>query len=68
MFSKAMQSDEIDILGALTGVLQTLKETNKLGLKPVEEWPTYAATMRKIVQEGEDDDCKLYHCQELLQQ
>ena len=34
-------------------------------MKPVEEWPTYAATMRKIVQEGEDDDCKLYHCQEL---
>ena len=59
------KSDEIDIIGALTGVLQTLQEMNKLGLKPIEEWPTYAVTMRKIVQEGEDDDCKTYQCQEL---
>ena len=28
--SKSMKSDEIDILGALTGILKTLKETNWL--------------------------------------
>ena len=65
MFSRAMQNDEIDILGALTGVLQTLKETNRLGSKGIEQWPTYAATMRKIVLEGEENDSAMYQCQEL---
>ena len=48
-------------------VLQTLKETSKLGLNPIDQWPTYAATMRKIVREaeGEDDDCTVYQCHEL---
>ena len=62
VFSKFMQSDEIDILGALTGLLKTLKEINKLGSMPLDQWPTYAATMRKIT---EEDDSKVYQCQEL---
>ena len=62
VFSKSMQSDEIDILGALTGLLKTLKEINKLGSMPLDQWPTYAATMRKIT---EEDDSKVYQCQEL---
>ena len=65
MFSRAMQNDEIDILGALTGVLQTLKETNRLASKGIEQWPTYAATMRKIVLEGKENDSAMYQCQEL---
>ena len=62
VFSKSMQSDEIDILGALTGLLRTLKEINKLGSKPLDQWPTYAATMSKIT---EEDGTKVYQCQEL---
>ena len=62
IFSKCMQSDEIDILGALTGLLKTLKETNKLASKPLDQWPTYAATIRKVT---EEDGSKVYQCQEL---
>ena len=41
-----MQSDEIDILGALTCLLKTLKETDKLSSVPLVEWPTYAAILK----------------------
>ena len=62
MFSKSMQSDEIDILGALTVLLKALKATNNLSSMPLDQWPTYAATMREITDE---DDSKVYQCQEL---
>lgn len=42
IFSKVMQVDEIDILGALTSLMKTIKETDKLKSRPLEEWPTYA--------------------------
>ena len=32
LFSKSMQKDDLDILGALTSLLRTVKETNKLVL------------------------------------
>ena len=60
IFSKVMQSDEIDILAALTSVLKTLKETDKLNSKSLDQWPTYAATIKKITSEQGD---KLYQCQ-----
>ena len=62
VFSKCMQSDEVDILGALTCLLKTLKETDKLATKPLEEWPTYAATLQKCT---EEDSSTLYQCQQL---
>ena len=39
VFSKSMQSDEIDYLGALTGLLKTLKEINKLGSMHLDQLP-----------------------------
>ena len=60
VFSKCMQSDEVDILGALTCLLKTLKETDKLATKPLEEWPTYAATLQKFTKE---DSSTLYQFQ-----
>ena len=42
--SKVVQSDEVDILTALTSVLKTSKETKKLSSKHIEEQPAYAAT------------------------
>ena len=51
MFSKSMQADELDILGALTYLLRTVKQTNKVNAKPLDQWPTYTATMKKIVAE-----------------
>ena len=62
IFSKSMQSDEVNILGALTSLLKTLKETEKLGSKPLDQWPTYAGTLGKCTDE---DGSKVYQCQEL---
>ena len=47
-----MQADELDILGALTYLLRTVKETNKLNAKSIEQWPTYAATLKKVSNEN----------------
>ena len=57
-----MQSEEVDILGALTGLLKTLKETDKLASKPLDQWPTYAATLRKCT---EQERHTVYQCQNL---
>ena len=62
IFSKCMQSNEVDILGALTGLLKTLKETDKLASKPPDQWPTYAATLRKCT---EEEGHTVYQCQNL---
>ncbi len=62
IFSKCMQSDEVDILGALTCLLKTLKETDKLGSKRLHQWITYAATLSKCSQ---DDGDTVYQCQQL---
>ena len=43
-----MQADKMDILGALRNLLQNVKETNKLNTKPLDQWPTYAAMLKKI--------------------
>ena len=50
------------ILAAVTSLLKTMKETEKLRSKPLDQWPTYAATMKKISSEGEE---KVYQCQEI---
>ena len=47
-FSKVMQNDEIDILGALMSQLKTLCETETLASKPLEQWSTYSATLKKF--------------------
>ena len=62
IFSKCMQCDEVDILGALSGLLKTLKETDKLASKPLDQWPTYAATLGKCTEEAGNT---VYQCQEL---
>ena len=43
-----MQGDGLDTLGALTYLLRTVKETNKLNAKPLDQWPTYVATLKKL--------------------
>ena len=54
IFSKCMQTEELDILGALTSLLRTVRETNQLGSKPIEQWPTYSSVMNKIKEEDGD--------------
>ena len=44
-FSRAMQAEEIDILGALMSLLRSLKEIEKLAGLPLSHWPTYASTL-----------------------
>ena len=63
IFSKSMQNDEIDILGALTGLLKTLKENDKLASKPLDQWSTYAATVSKCT--TEEDGSTVYQMQKL---
>ena len=62
IFSKTMQSDTLDILGALTCLIRTTKETNKLSSKPLEQWSTYSSTLQKI---SEDAGEPVYQCQSL---
>ena len=62
IFSKCMQSDEVDILGALSGLLKTLKETDKLASKPLNQWSTYAAALGKCTKEAGDT---VFQCQTL---
>ena len=49
-----MQQDHLDILQALTVVLQTVKETDKLSATWLDKWPTYASTVEKCTEEGGD--------------
>ena len=51
-FSKVMQAEEIDILGALMSLLRSLKEIEKLAGLPLSHWPTYANTLGAISSEN----------------
>ena len=62
IFSKVMQSDELDILAALTSLLRTIKEIEKLNSLPLIQWPVYSATLKKL---SEENGKKVYQCQEL---
>ena len=62
VFSKVMQRDEVDILCAMTSIVKTVKEVKKLGDLPLESWPTYSATIKKITCENGD---YIYQCQTL---
>ena len=63
-FSKSMQNEEIDILGALQGLLKTIKEVENLGKTSLEQWPTYSSTIAKCVEEEGDSDT-VYQLQHL---
>ena len=52
VLSKAMQSDQLDMLAALTALLRSVKEVEKLESTPLHQWPTYAATIKKCSQDG----------------
>ncbi len=62
IFSKVMQADELDILAALTTLLRTIKETEKLSSLQLSQWPVYSSTLKKLTEENET---KVYQCQEL---
>ena len=62
IFSKVMQSDDLDVLAAFTSLLRTVKEVNKLSSKSLDQWPTFAATLQKI---NLEDGKRVYQCQTL---
>ena len=62
IFSKVLQTDELDILAALTSLLRTIKETEKLKSLPLTDWQTYSTTLKKMTKE---DDKDVYQCQEV---
>jgi len=37
IFSKVMQEDDLDVLGAFSSLIRTVKEVNKLSSKPLEQ-------------------------------
>ena len=47
ILSKVMQYDHLDILAALSSLLKSTKEIEKLSSIPVAQWPTYASTINK---------------------
>ena len=59
IFSKVMQEDDLDVLGAFSSLIRTAKEVNKLSSKPLEQWKTYCTTLTKLSDDGS------YQCQEL---
>ena len=61
IFSKIMQSDEIDIVAALTSLLKTLREMEKLASKPLSKWATYSTTCAKFVKEGSGSITEYYY-------
>ena len=70
-----MQNDELDILEAISSVLKSSKEIEKLTMKPLKEWPVYSATLAKCStptrSDGDLDDNlseeAVYQSQELKQ-
>jgi len=62
ILSKLMQKDDLDILAALTGLLNSVKELDKLKSKPLTQWPAFATTLDKCTIAGES---VTYQCQEL---
>ena len=62
ILSKIMQVDNLDVLAAFTSLLKTVKEVDKLSSKSVDQWPTFAATLKKINME---DGKRVYQCQTL---
>ncbi len=46
-----MQNNDLDILAALTGLLKSASEINKLKSMSLSEWPTYSATIEKCENE-----------------
>jgi len=48
IFSKVMQEDDLDVLGAFSSLIRTGKEVNTLSSKPLEQWRTYCTTLTKL--------------------
>lgn len=54
ILSKVMQSDDLDVLGAFMSMLRTVKEVGKLADKPLDDWPTYSMTIKKLAETEEE--------------
>ena len=63
IFSKSMQFDELDILGALSCLLKSLKETKKLMSMNLDQWPTYSSVLKKLAED--DGETNVYQEQKL---
>ncbi|XP_065892470.1 zinc finger protein 862-like [Dysidea avara] len=64
ILSKVMQYDHLDILAALSSLLRSIKEIEKLNSVPVDQWPTFASTISKCTADG---DSIMYQAQTLKQ-
>ena len=58
-----MQDDEVNLLEALTCLLRTIKETDKLTSRSLEQWPVYSSILRKLTEEDGQKD--IYQLQKL---
>ena len=62
IFSKTIQLDHLDVLGAMLALIHTQNDVKKLGSKPLDQWPTYAMVLKNINSTGTED---MYQCQAL---
>ena len=58
-----MQDDELNLFAALTFLLRTIKETEKLSSKGLEQWSVYSNTLQKLTEE--DRQKNVYQLQKL---
>ncbi len=72
ILSKLMQKDDLVILASLSGLLNSIKELDKLKSKPLTQWPVFAATLNKCTIVGESfmyqyqEFEKIFSCKGLL--
>ena len=56
-----MQEDELNLLAALNFLLRTIKKTDRLSSKSLEQWPVFNSTPQKLTDEvGETNIYQLY--------
>ena len=68
VLSKEIQYDHLDTLAALSSLLRSIKEIEKLSSTPVAQWPTYVSTISKCTTtDGSENTSTVYQSQRLKQ-
>ena len=68
ILSKVMQNDDLDIVQALSSLIKSMKEIDKLSSTPLDQWAVYSATLEKCsTTEANGKVIYQYQCQDLKQ-
>ena len=58
-FSRVMQEGDVDVLGAFSCLVRTVKEVEELSSKGLEHWPTYSAVLKKLTNSDGETEYQL---------